>query len=238
MTSIVIGASSAIARAAIQRLLERGQTVHAISQRPRPVSLSDERLSWWQCRHEAADIEAQVDQLAERIADAPIDRVLICNGRLHSESIDVEKKLDDLQVESFHQLMDSNALIPALWLRSLLPLLKKHDTRIAVFSARIGSIGDNRLGGWYSYRASKAALNMLLKTAAVEYARIAKGVKLVAFHPGTTDTPLSKPFQAKVPKGKLFTPDFVASRLLDILDTVEADRTLSFLDWDGQAIDW
>ena len=105
-------------------------------------------------------------------------------------------------------------------------------------SARVGSINDNRMGGWYSYRASKAALNMLLKTAAIEYARRAKNVKLIAFHPGTTDTTLSKPFQKNIPEDKLFKPDFVARQLLMLVAKTPIDGTLSYLDWDHQSIDW
>ena len=107
----------------------------------------------------------------------------------------------------------------------------------------MGSIGDNRLGGWYAYRSSKAALNMLLQNMAIEYARRVKNVKLIAFHPGTTDTALSKPFQATVPEGKLFTPEFVAERLLDIMngtavDPEMMDGQLAYLDWDNKQIPW
>jgi NAD(P)-dependent dehydrogenase (short-subunit alcohol dehydrogenase family) len=109
---------------------------------------------------------------------------------------------------------------------------------VAVLSARVGSIGDNRLGGWYGYRASKAALNMFLQTAAVEYARRARRVKLLAFHPGTTDTALSAPFQKNVAAGKLFTPDFVAQRLLGLMDAAEPDGRLGFLDWAGKTVPW
>ena len=102
----------------------------------------------------------------------------------------------------------------------------------------VGSISDNRLGGWYSYRTSKAALNMLLKSAVIELNRRLKSVKLIAFHPGTTDSPLSKPFQKNVPKGKLFSPDFVANALIDITHHAQIDGKLSFLDWQGKTIDW
>ena len=94
------------------------------------------------------------------------------------------------------------------------------------------------MGGWYAYRASKAALNSMLKSFAVEYARRAKNVKLIAFHPGTTDTDLSKPFQASVPKEHLFAPAFVVERLAVIMDEAEFDGQLSFVDWDGKTIVW
>ena len=110
--------------------------------------------------------------------------------------------------------------------------------KIIVFSARVGSISENRLGGWYSYRASKAALNMMIKTDAIELARRNKNIKLIAFHPGTTDTPLSKPFQNNVPANKLFTCEFVAKQLLSIVDECELDQSASFLDWQGESINW
>ena len=94
------------------------------------------------------------------------------------------------------------------------------------------------MGGWHSYRASKSALNMVLQNMAIEYARRAKNVKLIAFHPGTTDTALSKPFQAAVPSGKLFSPAFVAARLAQLMDNAELDGQLSYIDWDGQPIPW
>jgi len=112
------------------------------------------------------------------------------------------------------------------------------DCVVAVLSARVGSITDNQLGGWYSYRASKAALNMVLKSAAVEYRRRLPRVKLLAFHPGTTDTALSRPFQRGVAPEKLFSPEFVARRLAQLLDQLQPDGELSYLAWDGSSIEW
>ena len=126
-----------------------------------------------------------------------------------------------------------------LWIQQLTPLLTGNSAcKVVVFSARVGSISDNRLGGWYTYRASKAALNMMLKTAAIELARRAKNIKIIAFHPGTTDTPLSKPFQNNVPADKLFTSEFVAKQLLTIVDNTDIDGKASYLDWQGKAINW
>jgi NAD(P)-dependent dehydrogenase (short-subunit alcohol dehydrogenase family) len=126
-----------------------------------------------------------------------------------------------------------------LWLKALVSIVKgKSDCIITVFSARIGSIGDNRSGGWYSYRASKAALNMLLKTAAIEYSRRAKNVKLIAFHPGTTDTALSKPFQRSVKSENLFSTEFVADHLVEIMKHQAIDGELSYIDWENKAIVW
>lgn len=170
---------------------------------------------------------------------APITRVFVCNGILHSENIQPEKRLEDFDAEAFNQVITSNALTPMLWIQKLTSLLTgKSPCKFVVFSARVGSISDNRLGGWYSYRASKAALNMMIKTAAIEFARRAKNIKLIAFHPGTTDTPLSKPFQKNVPSNKLFTSEFVAKQLLEIVEKAPLDQTASYLDWQGESIDW
>ncbi|AZG72200.1 SDR family NAD(P)-dependent oxidoreductase [Shewanella livingstonensis] len=157
-----------------------------------------------------------------------------------------EKRIEDIDAHSLEQLFYANSIVPMLWLSALTPLLSqpRHKVSgeqkcvISILSARVGSISDNRLGGWYGYRASKAALNMLIKTTAVEYARRLKRVKLIAFHPGTTDTPLSKPFQANVPAGKLFTPEFVASQLYNIMENSEPDGEASYLDWQGKEISW
>jgi len=186
--------------------------------------------------------ETQINQVVTQIKHfdhAPITQVIICNGILHSKTIKPEKRIEDFQVEAFNKVMSSNALTPMLWIQKLIPILTgKSPCKIVVFSARVGSISDNRLGGWYSYRASKSALNMMLKTTAIELARRDKHMKLVAFHPGTTDTPLSKPFQRNVPANKLFTCEFVAKQLLSIIEQVNFDQQASYLDWQGKTISW
>lgn len=173
------------------------------------------------------------------INQAPITQVFICNGVLHNAQLKPEKRLEDFSEQAFQQVMQINALIPMLWIQKLTPILTtKTPCTLTVFSARVASISDNHLGGWYSYRASKAALNMLLKTAAVELSRRAKNIKLIAFHPGTTDTPLSKPFQKNVPANKLFSSGFVAGQLLSIVDNIEFDGEASYVDWQGKVISW
>jgi NAD(P)-dependent dehydrogenase (short-subunit alcohol dehydrogenase family) len=173
------------------------------------------------------------------ISNAPITRVFICHGLLHSNSIQPEKRLEDFSIAAFQEVMTVNAITPMLWIQHLTPILAgSTTTKIVVFSARVGSISDNRLGGWYSYRASKSALNMLLKTAAIELARRAKNIKIIAFHPGTTDTSLSKPFQKNVSNDKLFSCEFVAKQLLHIVEKTELDGEASYLDWQGKSISW
>ncbi|MDO8863312.1 SDR family NAD(P)-dependent oxidoreductase [Haliea sp. E1-2-M8] len=239
--ALVIGASGGIATAVARQLLDdaRYSTVFCVSRATTPpAALAGAlRLNWLPCSGTAADIaavRAQLDDAVGRLA-----RVVICSGILHDGDQGPEKSLEQLDPAWMQELFNANSITPMLWLQALAKGLgRKQDCVIAALSARVGSIGDNRLGGWYGYRASKAALNMLLQTAAVELARRAPGTKLIAFHPGTTDTPLSKPFQSGVPEGKLFSPDFVAGRLLAIMDAARADGTLSYLDWDGQTITW
>ncbi len=164
------------------------------------------------------------------------------NGTLHNKTHMPEKKLEELNADYFNELFNSNTLTPLLCLQSILPLLThKTQCTITALSARVGSINDNKLGGWYTYRASKAALNMLFKTAAVELARRAKNTKLVLFHPGTTDTALSKPFQKNVPADKLFSAEFVAKQLFTLTFNnphLKLNGEPAYLDWQGEAIPW
>jgi len=141
---------------------------------------------------------------------------------LHNKAVFPEKRLENFSEQCVMDLFRSNVVVPSLWLKSLLPLLGNSErTLLTVFIARVGSISDNGLGGWYSYRSSKAALNMFVKTASIEYARRAKNVSMILFHPGTVDTDLSRPFQKNIPKEKVLKPDFVARQLISILGKVK-----------------
>ena len=188
--------------------------------------------------YQPQSIDTAIEALTAH-SDLPITQVFVCNGILHSDSFQPEKRLEDFDVKAFNQVISANTLTPMLWVQKLTPVLTgKSSCKFVVFSARVGSISDNNLGGWYSYRASKAALNMMLKTAAIELARRAKNIKIISFHPGTTDTPLSKPFQKNVPANKLFTSEFVAKQLLAIIENTQVDHKASYLDWEGKTINW
>lgn len=237
--AIVVGAGGGIGQALVNNLLNRAELEQlvAISHRSKPPHLNDERLQWLCCDYS----DQAITQLSQSVCHAARTPryLIICNGILHSSALQPEKRLESLTGDALETVMRANAIVPMLWLQGLLPLLLSGSpVTLAAFSARVGSIGDNHIGGWYSYRAAKAALNMLLKTTAIELARRNKQAKLIAFHPGTTDTSLSKPFQGNVPAGKLFTPAFVAEQLLGIMANAEADGTLSYLDWQGKSIVW
>ncbi|MEX2470085.1 MAG: SDR family NAD(P)-dependent oxidoreductase [Pseudohongiellaceae bacterium] len=238
-TALVIGAGSHIARAVIEELLAGGVRVIAVSRRVdrERVRQKASGLVWLQADYS----EASIARICAGLKDEGVhlDRVFICHGVLHDETVSPEKRLDDISEAAFAHVFRVNAWLPLLWLKHLAPLLpRRSPCVVTVFSARVGSIADNRQGGWYAYRGSKAALNMLLKTAAIELRRTHRHLRVLAFHPGTTDTPLSAPFQTAVPEGRLFTPTFVAQRLLDLVADLPGTEAIQFLDWDGKRIDW
>lgn len=234
--TLIIGASSQIGQALIAHVMAKHPLSPIVTVSRSSLALPDS-VTQLLCDYSPQGIE-QVGAALNALT-GHIRRVVICHGILHTDTIKPEKRLEDLELNNMMEIFRVNALLPALWLKLLAPVLKGTQTCcVAVLSARVGSISDNRAGGWYSYRASKAALNMLLQCSAIEMARRAKNVKLIAFHPGTVDTPLSAPFQANVPAGKLFTPAFVAERLLGIVDEATPDGTASYLDYAGETIAW
>lgn len=240
-TALVIGAGGGLGGALCRQWQQNNKvdSVIAVSSRAtdHDVKKASSNIEYIKCDYSEAAI-AEACERIKTLTDS-ITRVCICNGVLHNENVWPEKRIEDINLNTLQEVFSINSFIPVLWLKALLPLIKGNaDCVVAVFSARVGSIEDNRSGGWYSYRASKAALNMLLKTAAIEFARRASNVKLIAFQPGTTDTALSKPFQAAVKPGNLFTPEFVAQRLVDIMNSQQLDGELSFIDWENKTIAW
>lgn len=238
---LIVGASGGIGRALVQYYLHAAGTtaVIAVSRGTRPHSFENagKRLFWRTSDNTAVSIASELKSLST--LGLRVIRVVICNGILHNQRIAPEKTVAKLSGSVMHEVFQANVVVPSLWIGAIPHLLPADaECTVAVLSARVGSISDNRLGGWYSYRASKAALNMVLKSAAVEFARRFPGVKLLAFHPGTTDTGLSQPFQRGVPPDKLFTPDFVAGRLTELMDRLKPDGQLSYLAWDGSRIEW
>ena len=175
-------------------------------------------------------IKTQVDQL---------HLVINCVGILHDGTTQPEKSLRQLNLEQLTHYFQVNSIGPVLLAKHLVPLLKGGDRSIlATISAKIGSIGDNFLGGWYGYRASKAALNMFMRTVAIEYGRKTPNTIVVTLHPGTTDTLLSKPFQRNVPPGKLFAIEKTVSLLMNVLSQLKQEDSGHFFSWDGTRLPW
>lgn len=241
IASLIIGANSEIAKALVQQLLI--ETEHKLI----VVSRDDhfyQQLPANRVKCFALDSYAEHEIISTigkftKESQLTFEQVFICNGLLHNNHCQPEKRLEDFDSQAFLEVVTANTITPMLWLKHLTPVLTgKSPCRIVIFTARVASISDNRLGGWYSYRASKAAMNMLIKSAAIELQRRAKNIKLISFHPGTTDSPLSKPFQKNVPEGKLFPSEFAAKQLLSISNNTEVDGQASYLDWQGKEIPW
>jgi len=239
---LVLGAGGGLGQALIARFLSDPEVgmVIAVSRSGQTKDLSapwlsQSRLVWIQSQYDEQSMLEVVGKLAPYAGT--FSRVCICHGILHDDHLWPEKRFEDIDASAMLEIFQANSITPSLWLKVLhKTLASKLPCIVAVFSARVGSTSDNRLGGWYSYRASKAALNSLLKSFAVEYARRLKNVKLIAFHPGTVDTDLSKPFQASVPEQNLFSAVFVADQLAEIMASADLDGQLSYLDWDGKSI--
>ncbi|MBS28134.1 MAG: hypothetical protein CL566_04300 [Alphaproteobacteria bacterium] len=177
----------------------------------------------------AESLESQVDGL---------HAVIVATGILHdAEGLRPEKSWRDLEPGNLERAFRVNAAGPALVAKHLLPLLARdRKSAFAAVSARVGSISDNELGGWYAYRASKAALNMMVRNLSIELARKNPGALCVGLHPGTVDTRLSAPFQRGVPAGNLFTPAHSAACLLEVLDRLTLAETGGVFDWDGTPV--
>ncbi len=189
-----------------------------------------------------ADIldEPALDRAAAEVtaAGAPM-RVIIASGVLHGPGLSPEKSMRALSADALTEVLRVNAVGPALVAQRLLPLMpRERPSAFAALSARVGSIGDNRLGGWHGYRASKAALNMLIRTLAIEHRRTHPQGVCVALHPGTVDTALSAPFQRGVTSDRLFTPDQSAAALMGVLDGLGPEASGGFYAWDGSEIPW
>jgi NAD(P)-dependent dehydrogenase (short-subunit alcohol dehydrogenase family) len=175
-------------------------------------------------------------------AEVPCLHLIVnCAGLLHDRAAGIapEKRLADVDSDALAASFAVNAAGPLLVAKHFEPLLAHRERAVfASISARVGSIGDNRLGGWYAYRGSKAAQNMFTKTLAIEWARSRRNVICVALHPGTTDTELSRPFQANVPPQQLFSVGRTVAQLLAVIDRLTPADSGRFLAWDGTEIAW
>lgn len=231
----VIGASGAIGGALIKNALSLYPKckIHAFSR-----AIPKEIISEVDYKVMDFSSEESINQCAAQAArQASLDLVFVTTGILHTDDFQPEKSLKELSREAFHELYEVNTVIPALMAKYFLPKLSKDKRSIfAALSARVGSISDNQLGGWYSYRASKAALNMFIKCASIEVQRSNQNAIVVGLHPGTVDSNLSKPFQSHLPKGQLFTPDQSAGYLLNVLQELNKEDTGKCFAWDGKEI--
>ena len=232
LNAAVIGASGGIGKALASALQQHPNvaSVSAYSRKPAelaqgvaclPLDLLDENT---------------IAKASETIQQ-PLDLIIVASGVLHSPEHTPEKSLRQLDPQWAAHCMAVNATGPMLVAKHFLPRMRKHSHGVfAALSARVGSIGDNQLGGWYSYRASKAALNMYLATLAIEQQRQHPKRVICALHPGTVDTALSEPFQSRVPEQKLFSKERAARQLLQVIGQLSSADSGKQLDWQGKTV--
>jgi NAD(P)-dependent dehydrogenase (short-subunit alcohol dehydrogenase family) len=194
-------------------------------------------------RHLQLDLEDDTSLMALAAAASrrlrPLRLVICTAGLLQDGELRPEKRLSQVRRAHLQRSFAVNAWGPLLLAQAIEAALPRElPSHFASLSARVGSIGDNRLGGWYAYRAAKAAQNQLLTTLALEWRRRLPLACVSLLHPGTTATALSQPFQAGVPPERLFSPERAAAQLLDVLEAQSAERSGAFLAWDGRPIPW
>lgn len=208
------------------------------SERLQELRDEDPRLTL--LRLDVTDKESIESATAGMDAGGRLDLVINTAGLLHSDTgMKPEKRVSDINADDLLLAYDVNALGAMRLAVALEPFLKRgRNARFVSLSARVGSISDNRLGGWYAYRASKAALNMLLRTLAIEWGRLPRPVICAALHPGTVDTALSAPFTRASYKGTVFSPAEAAEHLLEVINDLDIDQSGGFFAWDGEAIPW
>ncbi|WLQ16049.1 SDR family NAD(P)-dependent oxidoreductase [Hahella aquimaris] len=231
---VIVGASGAIGAALTHRFASAPNAqVFAFSRSPK---------TWEQINIEAGRLdfsdEDSIRQAAKFVAETgPVDRVIVTAGLLHTQTMRPEKALKELESANFEACFLANTIGPMLVAKHFLGALSHQRPAVfAALSARVGSISDNRLGGWYAYRSSKAALNMALKTASIEMARRNKQAIVVGLHPGTVASALSAPFLERVPPQQLFTPDQAAGHLMNVIEGLRPEDTGKLFAWDGSEI--
>ena len=232
---VIVGASGAIGSSFTLQLSVSypNATIHAFSQQQPEKVLPNVTYHQINYRDETSIEESALTASK----DAKLDMVIVATGILHDGELLPEKSLKDLSAEKFQYLFEANTILPSLIAKHFLPKLNRDSQSIfAALSARVGSISDNYLGGWYAYRASKAALNMIIKNAAIEIGRSNKKSVIVGLHPGTVDSNLSSPFQGSIPDRKLFTPEYSVQKLLQVLTTLTSEQSGKCFAWDGTEV--
>lgn len=232
--AVVFGAGGGIGRAFVEHLCDCKQVrrVHAVS--GKSLAPSSERMRAYQ-----VDIldDVAIQDAALQIKQHTPRLIILATGILHDGAVQPEKTWRHLKPETIEKVLQVNTVAPALIMKHFLSLMPREGKSVfAALSARVGSISDNGIGGWYSYRASKAALNMMLKTASIELARRWPEAACIGLHPGTVDTGLSEPFQGNVPTKQLFSPEESTRKMLAVIDGLDAGATGQVLDYAGRVV--
>jgi len=245
--AFIVGASQGIGLGFVQKLLQddRIAKVYATYRQQESASellaLKDKYSDRLICLLVDITNESHIAESVQKIR-AEVNQlhlVVNCVGLLHEDNVQPEKSLRQINPEHLLRYFQVNSIGAVLLAKHFLPLLRHSDHSVfASISAKVGSIGDNQLGGWYGYRASKAALNMFMRTVAIEYGRSSPKTLVVMLHPGTTDTRLSRPFQRNVPADKLFSVERTVTQLLTVIEQLQEGDSGQFFSWDGSRLPW
>ncbi len=234
----IFGANGTIGQALIDKLNTEhpSASIYTFSRQTTPDIILKQSV-----QHNIVDYtnEDSLKQAADSLPKTvTFDLIIVATGILHSDSVQPEKSYKQMDVQKFETLFAANTITPAMIAKHFIPKLNKSDIAVfAALSARIGSISDNKLGGWHAYRASKAALNMIIKNIAVETQLRSKQSIIVGLHPGTVDSPLSKPFQKNIPSKNLFEPKTSADYLYNVIKQLNPEDSGKCFAWDGSIIE-
>lgn len=231
---VVVGATGAIGKAFIDSYSKDESVENVFAFSRKKINFENKKIKSFDL-----DIENQtsIEDAAQNIKDYAVDTIIVATGILHSENFGPEKSIREINYSTMAKVMAVNTIGPALIGRYFIPLLRK-DTKsvLAFLSARVGSISDNKFGGWYSYRASKTALNQIVKNFSIELKRTNPKAVVLALQPGTVDSNLSEPFKKNVAKGKLFSPEQSRELLSDVIEKVTIKDSGNLIAYDGEII--
>ena len=231
---VVVGASGAIGKAFVDYYSKDESVENVFAFSRKKINFENRKIKSFDL-----DIENQtsIENAAQNIKDYAVDIIIVATGILHSENFGPEKSIREINHSTMAKVMAVNTIGPALIGRYFIPLLRK-DTKsvLAFLSARVGSISDNKLGGWYSYRASKTALNQIIKNFSIELKRTNPKAVVLGLQPGTVDSNLSEPFKKNVTKDKLFSPEHSRELLSGVIEKVTIEDSGNLIAYDGEII--
>jgi len=230
----IIGSSGAIGNAFVEHYIKDSSVENIFTFSRNATDHVSEKVSSFEI-----DVESQdsIQKAASYLEGCYLDRVIIASGVLHTESFGPEKSIKDLNYETLSKVYSVNTIGPALVGKYFLPLLNKENKSVMAFlSARVGSISDNKVGGWYSYRSSKSALNQIVKNFSIEMKRSNPNAIILALQPGTVESKFSEPFKKNISKDKLFSPDFSVDMMSKVIESADTSSSGNFIAWDGEVI--
>ena len=230
----VIGSSGAIGRAFVDHYINDLSINSIFSFSRSSIGIDNNKV-----KHFLIDIEneSSIENAAKSVGETNFDEIIIASGLLHTNEFGPEKSIKDLKADNILKVLNVNTVGPAIIGKYFLPLLTKENKSVMAFlSARVGSISENKLGGWYSYRASKSALNQVIKTFSIELKRTNPKAIIIGLQPGTVDSELSAPFKRSVSNNKLFSAEYSVSQLLEVIERADDSSSRNLISWDGEII--